>query len=50
MKFKEVNADIIDIIEYRRLGLSFRDWNAIKSFCKMGQTYFDLIVKKTTKN
>jgi len=49
MNFKEIKADIVDVIEYRKLGLIFRGWSCIKSFDKMGNTYFDLIMKKGDK-
>ena len=49
MNFKEINTDIIDVIEYRKLGLIFRGWNCIKTFIKKGNTYFDLVTKKGNK-
>jgi len=47
--FIDVDCDIIDLVEFRRLWFTFGGWSVVKDYGKVGRTYFDLIVEKNNK-
>jgi len=44
--FTEVESDIMDVIEFRKLWLKLAGWKLVSEFKEVGRTYFDLIMKR----
>jgi len=47
--FTEVQSDIMDVIEFRKLWLVFAGWKLVSEFKEIGRTFFDLVMKKDNK-